>query len=99
MADAPAPTPKQRAAGLSIWKGAVEPTPVSGGTTNVNLLVVDNTNPARSDRLAYIAPARQASYRVIGFYFQSHVADCERRNRQRDRSGINRRDDITRLPQ
>jgi predicted kinase len=45
--------------------------------------VVDNTNPTRSGRLAYTSPARQAGFRVIGFYFQSRVADCERRNRQR----------------
>jgi thiamine kinase-like enzyme len=40
MADT-GPTPSQRAAALSIWKGPVEPTPVSGGTTNVNLMVLD----------------------------------------------------------
>jgi predicted kinase len=45
--------------------------------------VVDNTNPSRSDRQAYISPARQAGYRVTGYYFQSRVEDCERRNRQR----------------
>ena len=45
--------------------------------------VVDNTNPARSDREAYIVPARDAGYRIVGYYFQSRVEDCHRRNSQR----------------
>ncbi len=45
--------------------------------------VVDNTNPARSDREAYIVPAREAGYRIVGYYFQSRVEDCHRRNSQR----------------
>jgi predicted kinase len=45
--------------------------------------VVDNTNPARTDREAYILPARQSGYRVVGYYFQSRVEDCHRRNSQR----------------
>jgi predicted kinase len=48
--------------------------------------VVDNTNPARSDREAYIGPAKQAGYRVAGYYFQSRVEDCYRRNSQRSRA-------------
>ena len=40
MADAPS-TAAERAAGLSIWQGPVRPTPISGGTTNVNLKVED----------------------------------------------------------
>jgi thiamine kinase-like enzyme len=34
-------TASQRAASLSIWKGPVTPTPISGGITNINLLVED----------------------------------------------------------
>jgi predicted kinase len=45
--------------------------------------VVDNTNPSRSDREAYIIPANQAGYRVVGYYFQSRLEDCHRRNSQR----------------
>jgi thiamine kinase-like enzyme len=41
MAADTAPTPRERAAGLSIWKGPVDPKPIVGGTTNVNLLVED----------------------------------------------------------
>src|SRR5262245_47463971 len=46
-------------------------------------LVVDNTNPARADRAAYIVPVKQAAYRVVGYYFQSRVEDCQHRNLQR----------------
>jgi predicted kinase len=45
--------------------------------------VVDNTNPTRAERQVYIAPARGAGFRVIGYYFQSRVEDCNRRNEQR----------------
>ena len=45
--------------------------------------VVDNTNPARTDRQAYLEAAKQAGFRVIGYYFQSKVEDCKRRNEQR----------------
>ena len=46
-------------------------------------LVVDNTNPTRTERGNYIVPAKQAGYRVVGYYFQSRIEDCHRRNRQR----------------
>ncbi len=42
--------------------------------------VVDNTNPTREDRARYIAPARAAGFRVVGYYFQSKVGDCKERN-------------------
>jgi predicted kinase len=45
--------------------------------------VVDNTNPTRAERQVYIQPARGAGFRVIGYYFQSRVEDCKRRNEQR----------------
>jgi len=34
-------TPRQRAAGLSLWSGPVEPMPLSGGITNANFVVAD----------------------------------------------------------
>jgi predicted kinase len=46
-------------------------------------IVVDNTNPARADREVYIAAAKRAGYRVAGYYFQSRIDDCQRRNSQR----------------
>lgn len=45
--------------------------------------VVDNTNPTRTERLVYIEAAKEAGFRVTGFYFQSRVEDCKRRNSQR----------------
>src|SRR5262245_49963065 len=45
--------------------------------------VVDNTNPTRTERQTYIQPARQEGFRVIGYYFQSRIEDCNRRNEQR----------------
>ena len=45
--------------------------------------VVDNTNPTRAERQGYIEAAKQARFRVIGYYFQSKVEDCQRRNAQR----------------
>lgn len=45
--------------------------------------VVDNTNPTRADRAVYIRAAREAGFRVVGYYFQSKVEDCMRRNEGR----------------
>lgn len=45
--------------------------------------VVDNTNPTRAERQVYIEDAKQAGFRIIGYYFQSKVEDCQRRNAQR----------------
>jgi predicted kinase len=45
--------------------------------------VVDNTNPRAADRARYVAPARAAGFRVVGYYFQSAVGDAIRRNAAR----------------
>ena len=45
--------------------------------------VVDNTNPTRAEREIYIKAATDAGFRVVGYYFQSSVEDCKRRNDQR----------------
>lgn len=45
--------------------------------------VVDNTNPTRAQRAVYIQTAKQAGFRIVGYYFQSRVEDCKRRNEQR----------------
>jgi predicted kinase len=42
--------------------------------------VIDNTNLTRADRQVFIEAARQAGFRVIGYYFRSRVEDCLRRN-------------------
>lgn len=45
--------------------------------------VVDNTNVTVERRAAYIASARAAGFRVIGYYFRTPIGDALRRNRQR----------------
>jgi predicted kinase len=45
--------------------------------------VVDNTNMKASDRARYIAGAREAGYRVVGYFLQSSLKDAIRRNGQR----------------
>jgi predicted kinase len=45
--------------------------------------VIDNTNPTIEDRQRYIVLAKEAKFEVIGYYFESNVADSLRRNRQR----------------
>lgn len=42
--------------------------------------VVDNTNPTRTERAVYIQAARGVKFRVVGYYLQSRVADCQERN-------------------
>ncbi len=45
--------------------------------------VVDNTNVQASERARYIALARPAGFRVVGFYFQPDLAQALQLNRQR----------------
>jgi predicted kinase len=45
--------------------------------------VIDNTNSTREDRFKYINQAKAARYTVTGYYFQSKVEDCLRRNAER----------------
>lgn len=45
--------------------------------------VVDKMNQTVTHRKRYIDAARAAGYRVIGYYFQSRVADCLARNATR----------------
>jgi len=45
--------------------------------------VVENTNPTREERARYIIPARAAGFRVVGYFFESQVADALGRNRAR----------------
>ncbi len=46
-------------------------------------VVVDNTNPTVADRAPLIALAREYCATVIGYVFETPVADAVRRNRQR----------------
>jgi predicted kinase len=45
--------------------------------------VVDNTNPTVEDRKRYIPLAKSAGFDVIGYYFQSKLAELMQRNQQR----------------
>lgn len=46
--------------------------------------VVDNTNAIAAERERFIAPAREAGFKVIGYYFSSKVQDALERNRKRE---------------
>ena len=46
--------------------------------------VVDNTNPTIADRNRYIIPAKAKNFKIIGYYFQSNIEECQQRNQQRD---------------
>lgn len=46
--------------------------------------VVDNTNPTRKDRARYISSAKESGYRVIGYFMESKLQECIRRNNQRE---------------
>ena len=47
------------------------------------LFVIDNTNLTSAERRVYIEPAKRAGFRVTGYYFQSKIEDCKRRNELR----------------
>jgi predicted kinase len=49
--------------------------------------VVDNTNPQPVVRAPYIAAARQARFRVTGYFFETALKDALRRNAQRKGRG------------
>jgi predicted kinase len=51
-------------------------------------LVVDNTNPRVEDRAPYIAAAREARFRVIGYFFDSPPRDALRRNARRQGGAV-----------
>jgi predicted kinase len=45
--------------------------------------VVDNTNPTKEERAKYISVAKENKFKVIGYYFQSKLAEALTRNSQR----------------
>lgn len=50
---------------------------------------VDNTNPAKADRARYIPAAKQAGYKVIGYFLESKIDPCiERNNRRRGKAKV-----------
>lgn len=42
--------------------------------------VVDNTSPTAADRARYIAPAKAARFRVVGYFFRSRIDEVLARN-------------------
>lgn len=46
-------------------------------------IVIDNTNPTQQDRQRYIPVLRRAGYQITGYFFESRIKDCIRRNEQR----------------
>jgi predicted kinase len=46
--------------------------------------VVDNTNPTAAERGRYILPAKDAGFRVVGYFFDSDVPAALARNAQRE---------------
>lgn len=46
-------------------------------------IVIDNTNPMVSNREVYIQMAKKEGYQVIGYFMQSCVRDCIKRNETR----------------
>lgn len=47
-------------------------------------VVVDNTNPTADDRAGLIALAHSFGATVLGYYFESRLADCLERNGKRE---------------
>jgi predicted ABC-type ATPase len=45
--------------------------------------VIDNTNVTREQRRRYIGPAKDAGFRVVGYFFEVDVERCKRRNARR----------------
>jgi predicted kinase len=46
-------------------------------------VVVDNTNPTREERISLVTLGHSFGARVVGYFFQSRLADCLERNHQR----------------
>ena len=46
-------------------------------------LAIDNTNPTKADRERYIPMLKDAGYYVVGYFFESKIQDCIKRNELR----------------
>lgn len=44
---------------------------------------IDNTNPSKADRSCYISIAKEAGYKIIGYFMESKLQACIERNNQR----------------
>jgi len=45
--------------------------------------VIDNTNPTPEERSRYIELAKSRNFSIIGYYFESKIADSIQRNQNR----------------
>ena len=45
---------------------------------------IDNTNPTKEDRQRYIVPAKASGYRIIGYFMESKLQVCIKRNDLRE---------------
>jgi predicted kinase len=45
---------------------------------------IDNTNPTRLDRERYIKTAKEAGYRIVGYFLESKIKVCMQRNALRE---------------
>ena len=48
--------------------------------------VVENTNVTREERARYIRAAREAGFKIIGYFFESTAAEAVARNRARSQA-------------
>ncbi len=47
-------------------------------------VVIDNTNPTKQDRARYTYLLKKHKFQVVGYYFQSSLDECLKRNAQRN---------------
>lgn len=50
---------------------------------NGSNLVIDNTNPTKADRERYIPMLKEGGYHIVGYFFESKIQDCIKRNEKR----------------
>jgi len=50
--------------------------------------VIDNTNVRTAERAVYIAAAKEARFRVRGYFFESPLKEAIRRNAQRSGAAV-----------
>jgi len=50
--------------------------------------VIDNTNATPEQRAHYVIAAKAQKFEVVGYYFESRIDDCNRRNEQRSEDRI-----------
>ena len=54
------------------------------GLASKTKMVIDNTNPTKTDRARYIKRAIDAGFEVIAYYFETDLKNTLQRNNQRD---------------